>query len=644
MVAAVGAAAVACAGGGGSSGSAGSGSNSGHLQVQVKALPVGVAADVTLTGPHNYRRHLTGATTLSQLRPGQYHVVANPVSDPRDRFYATPDQLDVDVASGRVGIASVDYADLIPSTTKVIDPRDLRSPVGDPSAAGLVQFASTASNVKGLHPGDILVAASGPAAPQGLLRRVIAVRSTPDGVDVDTSPATLHDAVPRGRLEFHRDLTTQSVTGSGPGGGVRRFSLRDGIQWNLTFGYGACGVGPTGDLQPPEVDFSVNPTVDFEVDWGVFSPNRVRFVAGLDEHADATFKSGDRYTCKADKKTPDPPEKLDSFEVQVGPIPVVVTPQFQLNGTLRGSLTKDSGVTVHQALQAHAGVQWENGNLSGIHDFSKSLSGQPLASSSFDISLKAGPELTFSVYGLGGPYANEQFGVRTTTSAGQTTGYGGLYFSAGVKLDFLNFKLEYQLPNLINFEDQLFQFNEPTTSTTSTTTAPATTAPATTASSTTTPATSATTTTTTTTTTSPSQPPVGAACANPMSPQDARSFVATQVGPYGPWVPEASTYDPSLDLSAIEGDTPGATASSPVQVFLFHKGCFLGTTTSNGNYFNSTFAQTGSDTVSVHYAHYQPTDGNCCPSLPEYVVRYHWDGDHVVPLDPLPPLGQGLPY
>lgn len=635
----VGATTVACGGGGRSSGRAGSRYNSGRLQVQVRELPVGVAAAVTVTGPNAYRRSLTGATTLMGLRPGRYHIVVGSVSDPKDRFYASPDRLDVDVVSGRVGTASVDYADLIPSTTKVIDPRDLRSPVGDPSAAGLVKFAPTASNVKGLQPGDVLVAASGPAAPHGLLRRVIAVRSTPDGVDVDTSPATLHDAVPRGRLEFHRDLTTQSVSGSGPGRGVRRFSLRDGIQWNLTFGYGPCGVGPTGDLQPPQVDFSVNPTVDFEVDWGVFSPNRVRFVAGLDEHADATFKSGDRYTCKADVVTPDPAESLDSFDVQVGPLPVVVTPQFQLKGTLGGSLTKDSGVTVRQALQAHAGVQWENGNLSGIHDFSKSLSGQPLGSSSFDISLKAGPQLTFSLDGLGGPYANEQFGVRTTTSAGQTTGYGGLYFSAGVKLEFLGFSLEYQLPNLINFEDQLFQFNEPTTSTTSTTTTPATTA-----SSTTTPATSTTTTSPTTTTTSPSPPPVGAACANPMSPQAAGSLVGTQAGPYGPWVPRTDTYDPSLDLSAIEGDTFSATASSPIQVFLFHKGCFLGTATSDANYFNSTIVQSGNDTVSVHYGHYQPTDGNCCPSLPEYVVRYHWDGSHVVPLDPLPPLGQGLPY
>jgi hypothetical protein len=46
-------------------------------------------------------------------------------------------------------------------------------------------------------------------------------------------------------------------------------------------------------------------------------------------------------------------------------------------------------------------------------------------------------------------------------------------------------------------------------------------------------------------------------------------------------------------------------------------------------------------TVTVRYPHYQPTDPNCCPSLPDYVVRFRWSGTAVQPLDPLPPADQG---
>lgn len=42
------------------------------------------------------------------------------------------------------------------------------------------------------------------------------------------------------------------------------------------------------------------------------------------------------------------------------------------------------------------------------------------------------------------------------------------------------------------------------------------------------------------------------------------------------------------------------------------------------------------DTVTVKYAIYHSNDPNCCPSGGGKSVRYHWNGQLLVPLDPIP--------
>jgi hypothetical protein len=43
-----------------------------------------------------------------------------------------------------------------------------------------------------------------------------------------------------------------------------------------------------------------------------------------------------------------------------------------------------------------------------------------------------------------------------------------------------------------------------------------------------------------------------------------------------------------------------------------------------------------SDTIALEYDLYQPDDANCCPTGGTTVVRYHWNGTKLVPLDDIP--------
>jgi hypothetical protein len=69
---------------------------------------------------------------------------------------------------------------------------------------------------------------------------------------------------------------------------------------------------------------------------------------------------------------------------------------------------------------------------------------------------------------------------------------------------------------------------------------------------------------------------------------------------------------------------------------MFHNGDYLGTATSKAYGFTSlNAARTTDDTVVLDYK--TPGVCNACPPAAVTSVRYQWQGDHVVMLDPPPP-------
>jgi LppP/LprE lipoprotein len=101
------------------------------------------------------------------------------------------------------------------------------------------------------------------------------------------------------------------------------------------------------------------------------------------------------------------------------------------------------------------------------------------------------------------------------------------------------------------------------------------------------------------------------------------------------WSP-GSNYDSCADLSTVLITIERATGSSPMQALMFHRGVFLGTGTVRDYAFMTlNRAASTNDTVVLNYK-----DGrSVCTACPGPItsVRYQWQGDHVVMLDPAPP-------
>lgn len=94
-------------------------------------------------------------------------------------------------------------------------------------------------------------------------------------------------------------------------------------------------------------------------------------------------------------------------------------------------------------------------------------------------------------------------------------------------------------------------------------------------------------------------------------------------------------FDPCATLSTALVTVRGATGSSPVTALMFHRGRYLGTATAQAYGFTALNAgATSDDTVVLSYR--TPGACNACPPAAITDVRYRWQGDRVVMLDPPP--------
>lgn len=105
------------------------------------------------------------------------------------------------------------------------------------------------------------------------------------------------------------------------------------------------------------------------------------------------------------------------------------------------------------------------------------------------------------------------------------------------------------------------------------------------------------------------------------------------------WNSDPSTFegnfDPCATLSTVLASVEAATGSSPVAALMFHNGEYVGTATRQARGFTRlNIARTTDDTVVLDYK--TPGACNACPGAAVNSVRYQWQGNRVVMLDPLP--------
>jgi hypothetical protein len=263
-----------------------------------------------------------------------------------------------------------------------------------PGEAGTLRYAGRVPAAAG----EYVALDAGPATPHGLLARVVARRVEGGRTVLRTTPASIVEAVPEGRIAIG-SLRAARATGT-----PRAF--RSALD---------CGSGPAAELDG-SLDASLDPR--FELDWSRGRVRSVRAAVTLTGDARLLVRVGGRASC-ALAETAVARWDAPPLRFAVGPIPVVIVPRTDLYVAADAEAGAAVEAGVEGALTARAGLRYD-GEVQPTGSFTHSFAPiAPAGRVDAAIAARVTPSVTFLMYGQAGPRIDLSTGLRLdATSAG----------------------------------------------------------------------------------------------------------------------------------------------------------------------------------------------------------------------------------
>jgi hypothetical protein len=252
--------------------------------------------------------------------------------------------------------------------------------------------------------GDVIAVGIGPSTPYGFLGEVTAVHPDAQGVVLDTTPATLPQAIPDADVDQTFDL--QDAPGDGapagtPAGHTLRFQADRAAD---------CGGGKPLDLS---ATLDITPVLHFEAHWSLaHGVSSASLTAG--GKATATVSLVDAAAvaqCSYEKTLWT--RTLKPIEFSIGPVPVVIVPVLHADLKLEASIGSKLSTAVHGSVTFDAGVSYTSKDgVSPVGSVDASLAANPpTIEGSADASAHVVPAIDARFYGAGGPSLELETGL-----------------------------------------------------------------------------------------------------------------------------------------------------------------------------------------------------------------------------------------
>jgi uncharacterized repeat protein (TIGR03803 family) len=355
---------------------------------------------VTVTDPNGQKSTLTATQAINAI-PGTYTIIASPVVVGTNTYHATEATQMVAVSSGATSAAIVDYYDIVPSTTKVLDQAGQQSLTV--SSDGSTVTISRASEIaQSLQVGNVLASAPTSSVPNGLLVNILSVSSNGSTVVAGVSQATLEEAIERGSFIYTQTYSTssgQSVVSLLPGSRIltAEQAKREGIRYASDALPNACSTDSNAFVEPfaytmgPQIGISngdtgvaaagqvlLSGTLEFcpqlqvSAQWDSLTLKSAQAVASFGEHAMITAQ-GEltvSYTAEQDvaKLTQPVPTVL-----AIGGVPVALQAQATLYVGSSLNAAASFSANVEQDAQAQAGLAYANGTTTPIQSVTDTI-------------------------------------------------------------------------------------------------------------------------------------------------------------------------------------------------------------------------------------------------------------------------------
>jgi hypothetical protein len=333
-------------------------------------------------------------------------------------YYATTPHSRVVLHAGKATISIVAYATMVPKSTLVVPASATSSLTGDPSGPRVLTI--TGAPAKTVKVGDSLSSGVTAAAPYGYLVKVTKiVHKSGSSSTLDVENTTLLAALPTGEINSTATLQAPASAASlrsftpaeqSPTGGMIVRSIGTRSPRVHTAGFSlqttnlTCTTSAGVHIEDPTVTFT--PSISLQAKWGFLKVESATFTATLNE----AITLGVDVEAGAKCETNDPgigllpqPITLPDVDVQVGPVPVIISPTLQLYLSGSAGITAKASASLTQTASATVGANYSHGTITPISSVSNNFT--PAFSAEGDASAEVAltPTVDTKIYDVAGP-------------------------------------------------------------------------------------------------------------------------------------------------------------------------------------------------------------------------------------------------
>lgn len=298
---------------------------------------------------------------------------------------------------------------IIPETTKVIT-EETNEYLEEISDDGTFTFSQTTPELAQLETGDVMVSDISDVAPYGYLRRVEDIQTDVDKMIIQTSAATLEDAIERGRVSISeeelRSFTIRHLSVSDPHTAWPADNQEATFYVNINHQMGE-SVNLSGNLT-----MEVGYEFDFEIEDSRLT--RLRYETIVSETANLTLTAYQEATFSREVL-------VEAFDlgtrvVHVGFVPVVLNLELNVYVGADGVARAEVTTSMNQTFKASAGAQYADGQWAPVSSLENDFVYEPPEmDNKVEVNAYARGEVELSLYGALSLSADVKPGLKLTS-------------------------------------------------------------------------------------------------------------------------------------------------------------------------------------------------------------------------------------
>jgi hypothetical protein len=332
----------------------------------------------------------------------------------------------------------------ISDTTRVPDPATIANLNNVSSDGSRLVFSNLTPFLNNLRPGDVLAIGVTNKTPNGLLRKVTNITGTGGQIVVETTQATLEEAIEIGSINFSQRLTPSDIAATYLRKSVKLQTVAaDGFFLNIDgILYDEDGdEDTTNDQITAKGSISFNPQFDFGFSINNWHLTHTHFI--YTATTTVTLAIETRVSLfELERKIEIARFLMQPITVFIGWFPVVIVPVLKVEVGINGEVSLGITTELSREEISTAGLRYDHGNWSPVTNLSNNFHWEP-PSLSVDCNFRGyvGPQLDLLLYGGVGPYANIQGYLQLDADLLRTPWwelYAGLEANVGFELEIMS--------------------------------------------------------------------------------------------------------------------------------------------------------------------------------------------------------------